>query len=917
MSLPLPSPSPSVVARGRGRCSSPARQLDWTDEDEEVGGAHSPSHSDGEGRVELPISVAPRLLGSFLAAARPVTRSAGKAPSRSCATVKPRRHFPLTCHPGYPPWWPPGLGRAPPGQALVVCCPTRWRRRRRSRPPGTLAGGRLRRVGRLPGHGPLAPPLGRGRGAPSLPQGGAGHHALLQSALWNRLLGDRVSVRRLLCPCPILPCSLRFERWPLARLLWASPLPPPTQLGLGTFPCCADSQGPGLCSLSPALAPSSCRSGDGQPRPKRASPADQQPRPAPSARGHTLDEGLGGGSSRSGRGGSDRAGRSPEYYAGTSLPRPPPPRDPERDLAAGLAGTSAGKRGEPPDIGREVALRAELVARPPPAPRSREEHVPREPPARPPAPRSSAPTWRRERPDPRREERRGGPPPRHGAEVRRPDWRPSRAEGADWRREDGPSRRASLVIPPVAPSVAPPLGKKKKSKKKRAGATLHGEIAWPTGAPEQETPELPARVNRQRSCEDTMCINCGCAGHYRSECEPPPPPRAPRCPMPLAYLGYGTERGSFYFVDSEIEEEVVRPHLATVTLAPEQVTPAGLVISADLIRDELATYIGDFRDSSFAWELMISVKAAAAEPDPVPPLEKVWVLVYGLPRGGSAAPRGEKLTHILKAISEPVGKLITADLASFDDDGPTRIEILCPAPAEIDGLSLVFYFDSKGRRLTFELESPVPMDPSGVDPDDPAHEDGGLEDEGGSSEEGSSSKGDVDAGGAPPESSGAGRLPATSVAGPAGHAGGTPVVASVPLSAADTGCPLPLAAVPADATEEEVSVGLEVCHASSPRSPGVVYYSPSPGSPPPPASCLGVPDQGPPPIADPGWLEVSPLAPRARPRESPSPMVVARQSARISQFRVLQDGRIPTIPELAARAAVPATCSCTPSPASF
>ncbi|KAI4993480.1 hypothetical protein ZWY2020_007793 [Hordeum vulgare] len=205
-----------------------------------------------------------------------------------------------------------------------------------------------------------------------------------------------------------------------------------------------------------------------------------------------------------------------------------------------------------------------------------------------------------------------------------------------------------------------------------------------------------------------------------------------------------------------------------VTLAPEQATPAGLVISDDLIRDELAAYIGDFRDSSFAWEvmetapliflvpfpsaellrvcshdviccpinkLMISVKVAAVEPDPVPPLEKVWVLVYGLPRGGSAAPRGGMLTQILKAISEPVGKLITADLASFEDDGPSRIEILCPAPAEIDGLSLVIYFGSKGRRLTFELESPVPMDPSGVDSDDPAPEDGGLDDEGGSSEE--------------------------------------------------------------------------------------------------------------------------------------------------------------------------------------
>ncbi|KAI4997267.1 hypothetical protein ZWY2020_052609 [Hordeum vulgare] len=140
-------------------------------------------------------------------------------------------------------------------------------------------------------------------------------------------------------------------------------------------------------------------------------------------------------------------------------------------------------------------------------------------------------------------------------------------------------------------------------------------------------------------------------------------------------------------------------------------------------------------------KIMISVKAAATAPDPVPPLEKVWVLVYGLPRGGSAAPRGGKLTHILKAISEPVGRMITADLASFDDDCPARIEILCPAPAEIDGLSLVFYFGSKGRRLTFELESPASVDPLGLDPDDPEHGDGGLDDKGGSLEEGSTSRG--------------------------------------------------------------------------------------------------------------------------------------------------------------------------------
>ncbi|KAI5009737.1 hypothetical protein ZWY2020_011874 [Hordeum vulgare] len=129
---------------------------------------------------------------------------------------------------------------------------------------------------------------------------------------------------------------------------------------------------------------------------------------------------------------------------------------------------------------------------------------------------------------------------------------------------------------------------------------------------------------------------------------------------------------------------------------------------------------------------MICVKAATAEPNPIPPLEKVWVLVYGLPRGGSASPRGGKLTHILKAISEPVGKLITADLASFEDDGPARIEILCPAPAEIDGMSLVLYFGSKGRRLTFELESPAPVVQLDPVPSGPEPGDGGLDEEGGS-----------------------------------------------------------------------------------------------------------------------------------------------------------------------------------------
>ncbi|KAI4998969.1 hypothetical protein ZWY2020_054833 [Hordeum vulgare] len=196
--------------------------------------------------------------------------------------------------------------------------------------------------------------------------------------------------------------------------------------------------------------------------------------------------------------------------------------------------------------------------------------------------------------------------------------------------------------------------------------------------------------------------------------------------------------------------------------------------------------------------------------------------------GGSTAPRGGKLTHTLKAISEPVGKLITADLASFEDDGPARIEILCPAPAEIDGLSLVFYFGSKGRRLTFELESPAPV--VQLDPvlSWPEPGDGGLDEEGGSSEEGSSSEGDDDTDRA---RAAVRRNPGPSAAGQSWLAGGSTVGTLAPVVAVGTEISLPASNIPVVAAEEEVRVGMEVCPASSPRSPGVVCYSRSPGSP--------------------------------------------------------------------------------------
>ncbi|KAI5017479.1 hypothetical protein ZWY2020_042367 [Hordeum vulgare] len=134
-----------------------------------------------------------------------------------------------------------------------------------------------------------------------------------------------------------------------------------------------------------------------------------------------------------------------------------------------------------------------------------------------------------------------------------------------------------------------------------------------------------------------------------------------------------------------------------------------------------------------------------------------------------------------------------------------------------------------------------------------------------------------------------------------GLQGTPPVVALVPVTAVDTGSSPPGAAVSVVVVEEEVSVGMEVCPASSPRSPGVVCYSRSPGSPPSPT--LGSPATGLLPAADLGWVSETPPAPRSTPRKGASPVVVARQSGRISQSRILQDGPIPTIPELAARRA--------------
>ena len=81
-----------------------------------------------------------------------------------------------------------------------------------------------------------------------------------------------------------------------------------------------------------------------------------------------------------------------------------------------------------------------------------------------------------------------------------------------------------------APGATVQSKKKKKHKKKKTPGVAACPV--PAGASELVAPEQTPRVGRPRTRKETMCINWGCAGHFRSECEAPP-----RCPTTLAFLG--------------------------------------------------------------------------------------------------------------------------------------------------------------------------------------------------------------------------------------------------------------------------------------------------------------------------------------------------------------------------------------------
>lgn len=255
----------------------------------------------------------------------------------------------------------------------------------------------------------------------------------------------------------------------------------------------------------------------------------------------------------------------------------------------------------------------------------------------------------------------------------------------------------------------------------------------------------------------------------------------------------------------------------------------------------------------------------------------------------SPPPRGGKLEHILKAISEPVGKLLSVDRSSLDGDGPARIDILCPAPAEVDGLSLIFYFSTRGKRITYELESPEAegLLGTGAPPPPPPPPSGGRCDgDGDPSEESSSEEEDDDH--AAPDSGR--RSPAAAAQDPPTLVGASTLALSV----------VGLLCSPVAEEEDSLSVGMDVRPPSSPRSPGVVCYSRSPGTPSSPAlgSLALVSSTPPPPRLDPA--SVTPSAARATPHSGASLSIASRLSARLSQSRALLDGRVPSVPEKAA-----------------
>ena len=324
--------------------------------------------------------------------------------------------------------------------------------------------------------------------------------------------------------------------------------------------------------------------------------------------------------------------------------------------------------------------------------------------------------------------------------------------------------------------------------------------------------------------------------------------------------------------------------------------------------------------------IKVEITASMEDPATIATLSTVWVRVHGIPSEARKEP-------YLELISQAIGKLVSVDVLSLPGDGPVRHQVMCPDPSALDYTLPRFFFGLKGRSLVVELEkegdqlgSSLPSPPSSDgdqhrDPDGMREEDSSYGDE-----SGQDSAGMGDPALQPP----APVAPPPRLSAPAGSKSAPAKLQLVDLprslrpdSVEPLGLPLAqygsnllsegfdaaaLGLRPAPRPQPPVllgadsgSVGLEVVPPSSPRSPGVVCYSRSPGST--PTSPLG-PDTPTPSVLEPASavLDTPEAGTKTRaPCQVPTP---SRHSARLAHSRGGGEELAPTIPEqVACRAA--------------
>ena len=324
--------------------------------------------------------------------------------------------------------------------------------------------------------------------------------------------------------------------------------------------------------------------------------------------------------------------------------------------------------------------------------------------------------------------------------------------------------------------------------------------------------------------------------------------------------------------------------------------------------------------------IRVSIRPAASDPDAPPPLAVVWVRIHGIPaelRSG---------VDFVALIAQAVGRFVEVDVSSLPGDGPVWIRVMTPDPAKLNITLPTFYFDGVGRTLVVELESEAdrprpPSPPAGRSPSPTRSSD----DREGDSSEDDPSDDDappaVDAHPPPASSAPPSAAPPPSVSATTGGQVQAPSLGplldtcSTPLALPQSfGLPLSqygsnlceglgstdisglVAAalgprlshqVEMEGSEDSTSVGMEVLAPDTPRSPGVVWYSRSPGTPAAPAlePVTVFPDT---PVA----------GARGRPRRhrsSPPAPDTRRQSARLAMARTGGEAVEPTVTMMASR----------------